>query len=308
MLRGLYTAAAGMITQQRKHDTATNNLAHMNTPGFKQGVTVSRSFPEMMIHIMNSGEATPSRQIGRLNTGVMAEETMFPILQGDLFETGKTTDFAIVSNIQLMDEDTGEPIRFDESGKFVNEDGETIFQPQAFFTVWDENDELRYTRNGTFVINNAGELTTAAGHRVLDRNEQPIVFGPEWSSDRLRVDSRGLLYDAQTGEALLNEDGEQIGLLITQVNNPNLLVRIGDSLFRLELEDNPDLDIDDVIEPVENMDNVQIFQGFIERSNVDPIQATTSMMVAMRAYEANQRIIQFYDQTLEKTVNEIGRV
>ena len=59
MLRGLYTAAAGMIMEQRKHDTITNNISNINTPGFKQGNAVSRSFPEFMISLTNgeSGSA-----------------------------------------------------------------------------------------------------------------------------------------------------------------------------------------------------------------------------------------------------------
>ena len=134
MLRGLYTAAAGMITQQRKHDTASNNIANLNTPGFKQGVSVARSFPEMMIMLTNGGEGVPNRHIGRINTGVMVEETMFPIVQGDLMETGRTTDFALVSNIRVfLDEGDEEPIRFDETGKLVTEDGEVILSAAGVF-------------------------------------------------------------------------------------------------------------------------------------------------------------------------------
>ncbi|MBJ8191587.1 flagellar hook-basal body protein, partial [Bacillus cereus] len=49
MLRGLYTAAAGLMTQQRRHDTVTQNIANMNTTGYKQENSVQRSFPEMLI-------------------------------------------------------------------------------------------------------------------------------------------------------------------------------------------------------------------------------------------------------------------
>jgi flagellar basal-body rod protein FlgG len=53
---------------------------------------------------------------------------------------------------------------------------------------------------------------------------------------------------------------------------------------------------------------VQIRQGFVERSNVDAAQSMVDLMTALRAYEANQKIVQYYDRSLEKTVNEVGRV
>lgn len=301
MLRGLYTAAAGMITQQRKHDTASNNIANLNTPGFKQGVSVARSFPEMMIMLTNGGEGVPNRHIGRINTGVMVEETMFPIVQGDLMETGRTTDFALVSNIRVfLDEGDEEPIRFDETGKFVTEDGEVIFQPQAFFTVWNERDEVRFTRNGQFTVNAAGELVTMGGHRVLGNDGEPIAADLE--SGIVRVNERGQLYNPETGALLLDEDEQPISLLISQVDNPYALVREGNGLFRL------DDDSGFEAAPVEELDDVQVLQGYVERSTVDPIQTMTNMMMALRAYETNQRVVQMYDQTLDKAVNEIGRV
>ncbi|MNT96078.1 flagellar basal body rod protein FlgG [compost metagenome] len=55
-------------------------------------------------------------------------------------------------------------------------------------------------------------------------------------------------------------------------------------------------------------DNLQVRQGYLENSNVDPTQVTVDMNAAYRAYEANQKVIQFYDTSLQKTVNEVGRV
>jgi flagellar basal-body rod protein FlgF len=301
MLRGLYTAAAGMITQQRKHDTAVNNIANLNTPGFKHGVSVARSFPEMMIMLMNGGEGVPNRHIGRINTGVMVEETMFPILQGDVMETGKATDFALVSNIRVfLQEGDAEPIRFDASGKFVTEDGEVIYQPQAFFTVLNDQGERRFTRNGQFTINAAGELVTMNGYRVLGIDGEPIVADLE--TGQVRVNNRGQLYNPETGELVLNGDGEPIALLISQVDNPYDLVREGHGLFRLSDGD------PNAVPPVADPNEIQVLQGHLERSTVDPIQTMTQMMMALRAYETNQRVIQMYDQTLDKAVNEIGRV
>lgn len=301
MLRGLYTAASAMITQQRKHDTETNNVANLNTTGFKQGVSVSRSFPEVMISLMNDG-AGGRKEIGKINTGVMVEETLFPILQSDLLETMKPTDFALVSELQVMEDVDGEevPIVFDASGKYLNQDGETIYQPQAFFTTLNNQGDMRYTRNGEFHLNQAGELRTINGNSVLDTNEEPIVL--DMNVEELRVSPRGELFNGVTGQPVVTADGDPISMLISQVDNPNNLIREGNSGYRLASPDeNP-------TRPVDNLNEITVQQGFIETSNVDPIIAQTNMMQAQRAYETSQKVIQAYDQTLDKAVNEVGRV
>src|SRR5690606_9793123 len=141
----MYTATAGMLSQQRKHDTVTNNIANIDTPGFKQSRMVSRSFPEVLI-ALQEGESTGAKRINmsRLNTGVLAEEALSVNIQGDLRDTGYPFDFAVISDI------TVEGIQFD-NGKAIVE-GERVFQPQAFLTVLNGNNEQRYTRNGKFSV------------------------------------------------------------------------------------------------------------------------------------------------------------
>ena len=137
MLRGLYTAAAGMITQQRRHDTVTNNISNINTPGFKQVNAISRSFPDMLLDLTGI-EGDKPRRIGVINTGVFAEESLSIHKQGDLTSTGRLTDFAIMSDIAV------EGLAFDESGKAIGANGEIVYQPQAFFTLQDRNDEAAW--------------------------------------------------------------------------------------------------------------------------------------------------------------------
>ena len=90
-------------------------------------------------------------------------------------------------------------------------------------------------------------------------------------------------------------------MLISRIDNPNMLVREGDGTFRL------DASADEPV-PVAAGDNVTLMQGYVERSNVNAATVMVEMMSAARAYEANQKMIQFYDRTLEKAVNEVGRV
>ena len=299
MLRGLYTATAGMLSQQRKHDAITNNIANLNTPGFKQSQTVIRSFPEMLIRLMEEqpgGGATVNW--GRLHSGVLAEEAMTVHIQGDLRETGNPLDFAIVSDIQ-----TG-GVTFN-NGKAITPDGERVFQPQAFFTVLNADGEERYTRNGQFTVNELGQLVTAEGFPVLGLDRQPIVLVDPATQEPLSgvtVDKRGFLLHPATGEPLTDAAGNPVGLLLSRVENPNRLIPEGLGLYRIAPGDEAN------VAPVNPDDQVQVFQGFVEGSNVDPVQSMVDMMTASRLYEANQKVIQAYDRSLEKAANEVGRV
>lgn len=303
MLRGLYTAAAGMITQQRKHDTITNNISNINTPGFKQGSAVSRSFPEMLVSLMGGGAGTLNKSIGRLNTGVLAEEDLSIYLQGDLQETKNPLDVAIVSNI-VRDVNGNALPPFDKAGKYVSPEGEQIFQPQAFITVENGQGERRYSRNGKLTVNVDGELVTPEGYRVLGTNGQAILLrDPNGQMiGNVQIMQDGTFLDAVNGLPLTDAGGNPVALLISRAENPNRMVREGNGVYRVNEDDQGT-----VTQAVLN-EEIQIHQGYIERSNVDPTQSMIDMMSALRAYETNQKMVQFYDKSLEKAVNDVGRV
>ncbi|WP_141506503.1 flagellar hook-basal body protein [Paenibacillus luteus] len=287
MLRGLYTAASGMISQQRRHDTVTNNISNINTPGYKQTNAVTRSFPEMMLSLTGAGEEN-FKQIGKLTNGVFAEESLSIHLQGDLTQTNNSSDFALISNIDLNG------LSFDASGKNVGPDGEVTFQPQAFFTIQDQNGETRYTRGGKFTLTEDGFLMASDGSSVLGTDGQPIQMPAGVGLDSLILTRDQRFIDA---------NGEDIGvqMLISRIDNPNLLVREGNGSFRFSGEEGEAV-------AIAADERVEVRQGYVERSNVDVAQAAVDLMSALRAYEANQKVIQFYDQSLSKAVNDVGRV
>lgn len=303
MLRGMYTAVAGMITQQRKHDTITNNISNINTPGFKQGSAVSRSFPEVLVSAMDSAGNPKVKTLGRMNTGVLAEEDLSIYLQGDLQETDNPLDVALVSNI-LKDVNGNDLPPFDKSGKYVSPEGEKTFQPQAFITVQNEQGERRYSRNGKLTVNDNAELVTPEGYRVIGTNGQPIVLRDAGGQPiaNVKIQADGQLLDAVDGLPLADANGNPVSLLISRVENPNRMVREGNGVYRVNPEDEGG-----VTQAIMD-EQVQVHQGYLERSNVDPTQSTVDLMAALRAYEANQKMVQFYDKSLEKAVNEVGRV
>jgi flagellar basal-body rod protein FlgG len=277
-----------MIAQQRRHDAVTNNIANLNTPGYKAMNSMTRAFPEMLVSAMG-GDNVRSGPIGKINTGVFAEENRLSFGQGDLSETDRPQDLAIVSDI-LVD-----GAIFDASGKYVDENGNVIFQPQAFFTVQAADGERQYTRDGSFKTGLDGTLLTADGAPVLGVNGQPIVLNGSWED--ISVGADGVLYSKALQEPLPGSPQ----LMITVVNDPNQLVRQGNGRFRYAGDPAG-------IRPLAADDRVQIRQGYLERSNVDAAQSMVDIMSALRAYEANQKVIQFYDSSLQKAVNEIGKI
>ncbi|MFB4163291.1 flagellar hook-basal body protein [Alteribacillus sp. JSM 102045] len=276
MLRGFYGAASGMITQQRRTEMLNDNMSNINTPGYKEDKGSTRTFPEMLIQAQNTNYpfGRSSIPFGELATGVYMQERTPNFSQGDMMETGNSTDVGLLQGVLPE-----------------NEDGE---QGSLFFTVQNENGEVRFTRNGSWTVDGQGFLTTSQGYYVLGEDGEPL----EVNNENFTVEENG---------TVITEDGEQAGQIdIGYAENSNDLVKEGNGLLRLEIEGEDDAELPSALG---NEDiTYQINQGFIERSNVDPGQTMTEMMNSYRMFESNQRILQAYDQSMERAVNDIGRL
>jgi flagellar basal-body rod protein FlgF len=142
MIRGLYTAAAGMLAQTVATDTMANNLANINTAGFKRNGVSFQGFPEMLMHrIQGTGGAKPA--IGSLYSGSAVHNTSTNFVQGSLHQTGNPLDVGL--------------------------------QGDGFFTVKTGNGQTRYTRDGSFTLNATGELVTQTGEKVQGTNGTIVV-------------------------------------------------------------------------------------------------------------------------------------
>lgn len=201
MLRGFYTAASGMITQQRQQEALANNMANANTPGYKADQATMRSFPELLIQQMgtknvptkNGFKLPVNNPIGSLHTGVYVHEIVPNFVQGDLRETGITTDVALVTG-QVPDE-TG----------------------NIFFTVQNEAGDVRLTRNGNFTVDGNGMLVTTQGYYVLDDNGNPI-------------ETNGMEFTI-TNDGAIQLDGQVSQLGLTYIENVHDLAKEGNDLY-----------------------------------------------------------------------------
>ncbi|MEN6412106.1 MAG: flagellar basal-body rod protein FlgF [Veillonellales bacterium] len=164
MIRGIYSAAAGMMTEIVRSDVTANNLANANTTGFKKDVSISKDFNSVLIERINDGASSP---IGEMGSGSQVDEVATIYTGGQIRATGNDLDLAI-------------------NGK-------------GFFAVQTPNG-IRYTRNGSFTRSSRGELVTGDGYRVMGQrgavrvndgkltvNAMGQVFVDGVQTDRLRV-------------------------------------------------------------------------------------------------------------------------
>ena len=164
-------------------------------------------------------------------------------------------------------------------------------ETKGFFTIEGENGNV-YTRNGSFALNASGELVTLAGKRVLDENNAPISMKAEINlkGDQIQV--------MQDGGIFL--DGNKIAMLgLADFPDMHKMRTAGDGLFS-----NSDPDGN----PLRKPESIDVRQGFLEGSNVSPIETMASMLMEFRNYEADQKALHAINDTLGKAVNEVGRV
>jgi len=295
MFRGIYTAASGMTASSRRQQMLTNNLANAETPGYKQDQAVLRAFPDILIQRIRADkgmnvQGAPSfpgnRTLGTLHTGVYAQEGIPSFLQGALKATGRSLDLALVDQSMPVNPATG-------------------LQGNVFFAVQKGEGEIRYSRNGQFTIDPEGYLTTSEGHYVLNEDQQRIQVGNQ--AFQVTEDGR-ILLENNNAPGTYQEAGR---LYIGYTEQPEQLVKEGNGLYRMNGAANlPFARQMEFLNDPANPGNYpfQVLQGYTESSNVDITQTMTDMMSSFRHYEANQKIIQAYDRSMEKTVNEVGRL
>ena len=255
MFRGLYTAYTGMRTQQQKMDAISNNLANVDTAGYKKDTMVQNSFKEILTYKIKDPELPNSQNIGKMSLGVHVSQVYTDFVQGSLKQTNERNNLAI--------QGTG----FIKVGQLTEEG----------------NMDIKYTRDGSLNLNQEGALVTSDGLFVLGGEETPITL----AVGDYRVNEDGRIYQ---NEDLMGQ------LQITDFDDLQTLRKEGSSLYKTT-----DASVEKEFEG-------SVQQGFIESSNANSIQEMVDMIATSRTYEANQKIIQTYDATMDKVVNNVGTV
>ncbi|MGN1180969.1 MAG: flagellar basal-body rod protein FlgF [Suilimivivens sp.] len=193
MVKGLYTAYTGMINQEHRMDVLTNNLANVNTNGYKKEGATSQSFDSILAYKIKDTSEGPhlARRIGVNNPGVKIGEGYTDFSQGPLKTTGNTFDMALTDSGFFAVE-------------FTNKSGET---------------SVKYTRDGNFTLTEDGRLVTQDGDAVLNKDGEPVKIDP--------------LLEAQINTSgQIIQDGKVVDTIqVTDFEDYNYLEHYGENYF-----------------------------------------------------------------------------
>jgi flagellar basal-body rod protein FlgG len=271
-----------MVAQMRRLDTIANNLANVDLNGYKRDTVINKAFPEMLIRRMNDdgmfvfplGSIDTTPIVGKLGTGVELNEVFTVFTQGSLKQTENPFDLAL--------------------------------EGEGFLSVLLPDGE-RYTRNGSFLLNDEGYLVTKHGEFVLGENG-PIKV----KKNNFVIDQDGVIYQNATfsGDerrlvSLEENEWENLErvdrLKIVDFKRLRYLKKMGNSFWRDTEESGP-------AEIAVGDRRPKVRQGFLESSNVNVVTEMVRMIEVQRTYEANQKMIQTQDSLLGRLINEALRV
>lgn len=225
MFKGLYTAYTGMINEQNRMDTMTNNLANVTTVGFKKEGSTSQSFDDILtVKIKDASVGLSNvRRTGIDNPGVKVGENYVDYTQGSFRLTENTYDLALSGDGFFAIE-------------FTNKAGET---------------STKYTRAGNFTLNKEGFLTTEEGDYVLDVNNRRIKL------DTLKESAIGQ-------DGTIEQNGTAVAKIrVVDFEDYNYLHRYGETYFEpLEGAQITNSDAD-IISGYLEMSNVQSVQEMV---------------------------------------------
>lgn len=250
MIRGIYTAAAGLATAQLRLGVVSNNIANASTPGYKQD-----QLPDEVgkaIDLQRFAVNPQGQPVGSITLGPQVGVSQLDLRGGPIQETANPLDLAIAG-----------------SGYFATQatDGTT-----------------RYTRDGGFHADVDGSLRARDGSAVLDTSGQPIQL-PTGADISVAADGT------------VQADGNQVAQLqVVDFTAGAQLNKIGNGMFTAPAGVSP-----------QAANGIQLYQGYLEGSNVDMSESMVATMNLVRAYESNQKLLQMQDETLKSTVNEVGK-
>ncbi len=272
MVRSLWTAATGMIAQQNNVDTIANNLANLNTTGYKTEVAEFKSLLYQDIQAKTTSGNGATKPVGaQVGLGVRNSSVTSRFTQGNFYDSTNDLAFAISGD--------------------------------GFFGIKGQDGNTYYTRNGDFHLAtyNGGKLalTTSDGNPVLDTNGKEIILDSSIISSKLTVSGDGeLCYPDETN----NPKSLGITVGLWQFNNPSGLEKIGDSSYAVTGASGAAMNE----KTTNGIIKSDLRQGYLEGSNVQVVDEMVNMIVAQRAYELNSKAIQATDEMMSQA-NQLRR-
>jgi len=261
MNQALWIAKTGLDAQQTRMEVVSNNIANVSTTGFKRERAV---FEDLLYQNISQvgASSTQDTQLPSgfsIGTGVRVVATEKLHSQGNLTNTGNPLDLAV--------------------------------QGKGFFQILMPDGSLAYTRDGSFQVNQDGQLVTSSGYQV-----QPAITVPE-GAQSVTIGSDGTVSVLLPGSAAATQVGS---LQLTNFINPAGLQAIGQNLL---LESGASGAPQTGTPGLNGLGT--LLQGSVESSNVNIAEELVNMIETQRAYEMNSKAIQSADQMLQFVTNNL---
>jgi flagellar basal-body rod protein FlgG len=272
MTWSLDAARSGIISQQRNLELIANNLANVNTTGYK---SAQLHFQDVLdaseiLEVLQGG--TPPDGELSASSGVTVSGVTRDLAQGALRPTGRQLDFAVVGT--------------------------------GYFRVRLDDETVAYTRDGVFALDGDNNLVTVSGYEVEPGLDLPIDF----SAMEIGADGTVTVMRSYTEAELaeLPDDAPTDGIRVevgrvglTRFVNPGGLESIGENLFQATAASQEPID------GFPGQDGMgEVYSGWLESSNVDIATEMTSLVMASRAYQLN--VVAY--QTLEEMLTEANQL
>lgn len=260
MIKALNTAATGMASQEAHVNTISNNIANANTTGYKKQRT---EFEDLMYETIEEAGSS-SGENSKYNVGT---------------QIGSGSKVSATRRIHSP----GSPL-------ITNNPYDLMIQGDGFFGIIKANNEVEFTRDGSFNVDNQGNLVTRKGFRLFPG----VQFPPGTMSVNITEDGKVEAY--RKGDVTPQNLGT---VPVFTFVNPVGLAASGGNLFRQTVSSG---------EPIQNTPGTNnagpVVQGALEASNVSIMNEMTDLIRAQRAYEMNSKVMGVADQMLQ-TVNNI---
>ncbi|MEN2766443.1 flagellar basal body rod protein FlgG [Ornithinibacillus xuwenensis] len=311
MLRSMYAGISGMKNFQTKLDVIGNNIANVNTTGFKKGRV---TFEDMMSQ-MTSGAQGPTATRGGVNPAQVGLGSQLGSIdnihtQGFRQTTNSPLDFAlegdgmfvVASDLQPVFEDSN--ISYTRAGNFYLDEQGNIVNPQGLYLAGFQTDDF-----GNMIVEDPAGTQYSVdeeGNFYNFNTETPLatppadyarVFGP------INIPANAQSFSVQTNGTVnfVDENGAtQVAgrIAVANFSNPAGLQKAGSNLFL----NSDNAGFIDYVLPESN-GAASIVSGSLEMSNVDLSEEFTEMITAQRGFQANTRIITTSDEILQELVN-----
>ena len=258
MQGGYYSSVGGMVTQINRLDVIANNIANANTTGFKRDDVVVGDFLRLY-----------------------EQHKDFLPIKDQTKDAAKFYNRSLNRVPQIVEEFTdrslGAMMRTDNVFDFA------LSRENAYFMV-ETPSGIRFTRDGSFVLNEEGRLVTKEGFPVLPReyvnNPQYIDF---MNGFKVEVDLNGNIFTRSLNLEELNEPLLFSNLAVVSFENPKYLKKIGDNLYEYPQERHSEMRMLE--------QNGAVRQGFLEKSNINVVYEMTGLIETNRLVEAYSKVL-----------------